>query len=137
MKSEYDRNAEKFLKKWGIRFKAVCLADKCPPFCDGKHIHGHHHRVTLSRNGHRVTFSFWNSLNDATQGKELDAYSVLACSSSDITCPDTFEEFCSEFGYAQDSRKAEQTFKACVAQRDRLERIFDSEEILTELSAIN
>lgn len=134
--SEYETNAKAFLKKHGITFRAERIDEACPPFCDGKHIHGDRHQVTIRRNGKRISFYFWNSQNDKMEGNPLDAYSVLACCSSDIHCPDTFEDFCSEFGYDQDSRKAEKTFRLCVAQAEKLNRIFDTEEIQAELSTI-
>lgn len=138
MRTEYDNQAAAFLKKWGIKFTATrAESNACPMFCDGKHIHGDQYRVTLSRNGKRITFSFWNSLNDSREGKELDAYSVLSCCSSDLNCPETFEDFCAEYGYDQDSRKAETTFKACLKQSERLHRLFDGEEIEAELQTIN
>lgn len=138
MTSEYETSARAFLRKHGITFKATRTSENpCPPFCDGKHIHGDCYRVTMRRNGKRISFRFWNSLNDSQNGKALDAYSVLACCSSDLYCPDTFEDFCAEYGYDLDSRKAESTFKLCLAQKERLEKLFDSEEVRTDLSTIS
>jgi hypothetical protein len=81
-------------------------------------------------------FSFWNSKNDQQTGKAPTAYDVLACISSEVYCPDDFEEFCSEYGYDTDSRKAEQTFKAVVKQAESLRRIFTS-ELLDKLAEVS
>lgn len=34
-----------------------------------------------------------------------------------------------EYGYDADSRKALKVFNACIAQREKLERVFDTEEV--------
>lgn len=47
---------------------------------------------------------------------------VLDCLASDATCSDSFEDFCLEYGYDSDSRKAEKTWKACIKSRDRLQQ---------------
>jgi len=39
---------------------------------------------------------------------------VLYSLQSDANVPDDFEEFCDEFGYDHDSRKAERTHQACL-----------------------
>lgn len=63
------------------------------------------------------------------------AYGVLACISGDVHCPNTFQEFCDEFGYDEDSRKAEKQFKACHAFAQKLRAFFTEQEI-EELSEI-
>jgi hypothetical protein len=56
-------------------------------------------------------------------------YSVLSCIASDYFVPDTFTDFCSEFGYDEDSRKAEKLFHDCREQSTKLHTIFKEEEI--------
>ena len=137
MMSAYDEQAQTFLVKHGLRFRAVHHADRCPLFCDGKHIHGHRYRVTISRKGGgRVSFDFWNSLHAMQAGQTTIApYDALACISTDANVPDDFEEFCGDLGYNTDSRKDEQTWKRCGAFAKRLRRFF-SEAELTELAEI-
>ena len=50
--------------------------------------------------------------------------------------PETFEDFCSEFGYDEDSRSAEQIYLACVKEYKQLTRIFTDEQ-MEELREIN
>lgn len=64
------------------------------------------------------------------------AYSVLACVLSDSHCPDTFADFCGEYGYDVDSIKAEQTFKRCSSFAKRIRAFFTAQE-LESLSEIN
>ncbi len=133
--SQYDKQAEAFLKRFGITFKAVLSGTKAPPWEEGC-LHGHHYIVTLSKGGapcvprSEVSFDFWGSKKDREDGvRELTAYSVLACISGDITCPDSFSEFCAEYGHDADSRKAEGTFRRCAAFAKRLRAFFTDEEI--------
>jgi len=62
--NEYTQQADSFLSAHGIRFTATMTADnKCPLFCDGKHMHGNRHRVTFSRDGERFQLFFWNYIS--------------------------------------------------------------------------
>src|SRR6266436_2964602 len=76
--SEYTKQAEDFLTKYGVEFRAVLVGDDCPLFCADAladrdtdkvnvfprktNIHGKHYRCTVSGNGRgHVSFDFWNS----------------------------------------------------------------------------
>ena len=125
--SEYETKAQAFLDKFGLKFRATMKGDCCPPYCgeDGRGcVHGDRYRVTIWRGkgGRRLSFDFWNSLNDCQQGKEPTAYNVLACISSNVNCPDTFGNFCREYGYDADSRKAFATFKRCATFAEQIGR---------------
>jgi hypothetical protein len=56
-------------------------------------------------------------------------YSILACISSDYYIPDTFEDFCHEFGYDTDSMKAESIYHDCLFQSKQLKKVFTDAEI--------
>ena len=80
--SEYEKQAEEFLKSHGIEFSFVRVGNDCPKYCEDPldngrpvtqfprrdHIHGAHYRCTLTREtrgGQRVvTFDYWNSYAD-------------------------------------------------------------------------
>ena len=134
--SEYTEKAEEFLKSHGLEFRAVLIGNDCPMFCEDAlanrdmdkvntfprktHIHGKHYRCTVSgkSRGH-FTLDFWNSYADeahnatpiwkrkasARANKIPDAYSLFACMQK--YDPGTFEDFCGDFGYDTDSRRAE------------------------------
>lgn len=61
-------------------------------------------------------------------------YDLLSC----ITKydPGTFENFCSDFGYDTDSRRAEKTYHAVVEEWNKVKSLFTEEE-LQQLSEIN
>lgn len=60
-------------------------------------------------------------------------YDVLAC--LEKYDPGTFEDFCSEFGYDEDSKTAERIYIAVIKEYKDLTRIF-TEEQMEELSEI-
>ena len=71
------------------------------------------------------TFNFWmGSAHTKAPSKKDVLYSFIM---DDVSCMD-FNEFCSNFGYDDDSIKALKTFKACQAQTDNFYRLFDEEE---------
>jgi hypothetical protein len=135
--SEYEVQAEKFLNRFGLKFRATMKNIKNPPWDDKEiGLHGDHYRVTISRKGGgRITFDFWGSVADMQAGKKPTAYGVLACISGDVYCPESFYEFCGEYGYDIDSRKAESQFRRCNAFAKRLRSFFskDEQEALAEI----
>ena len=144
--SQYDQQAETFLTSNGIKFRATISDTKTPAWSD-KGKHGHHYRVTLSsgtratgkrnenggvsfRKGSRLTFDFWSSIADAEKGiQTVKPYDVLACISGDAYTPETFKDFCGDYGYEQDSIKALQTFRRCSAFAKRLRTFFTDAEL--------
>lgn len=54
-------------------------------------------------------------------------YDILAC--LEIYIPDTFDDFCDEFGYDNDSISALNTYLACQRQWAALRKIFTKEQI--------
>lgn len=67
-------------------------------------------RVTLRRDGRRMTFPYYGggSASDPT------ADDVVECLASDASaCDVSFSEWCGDYGYDEDSRSAERTYRAC------------------------
>lgn len=60
-------------------------------------------------------------------------YDILSC--LETYMPDTFEDFCSEFGYDTDSISALKTYLACQKQWSNIRKIFTEEQI-EELTTI-
>lgn len=59
--------------------------------------------------------------------KTPTAYSVLACLQKYEV--GTFENFCSEFGYDTDSRKAHKTYKAVVKEWENVQKLFSGTQL--------
>lgn len=152
--TDYNTQAEAFLQKHGIKFRATLSDSKVAPWADEPMRQPrHHYRVTLSKGAvlpdmhanhvtrqnrgkmlgripKRLTFDFWGSAMDARNNiQTVSAYDVLACISSDVHCPETFVDYCSEFGESEDSIKALQTFRRVSAFAKRLREFFTEQEL--------
>jgi len=130
--NEYEKKAKDFLTKHGITLKTYFVKT-------GKHFEDDTserdiYRCTLKRNGQRLSIHFGQSLHDTGTGKYPTAYDLLACITKDD--PGTFENFCGDFGYDTDSRKAEKIYKLVTKEWGKVSRFFMSEE-LEELAEIN
>lgn len=79
----------------------------------------------------RILPAVWMSLNKLTEKTRTlitpDAYDMLNCLQP--MSADTFEDFCSEYGYDEDSRSAEKTFNAILSQDRAMRKLFTSEEL--------
>ena len=87
-------------------------------------------KFTLRRNGKQYSGTFGQAL--ANVGKTPTAYDLLSCLTK--YDPETFENFCSEYGYDTDSRKAEKIFKAVTKEFIGVNRVFG--DVLEELAEI-
>ena len=179
MKSEYEQQAEAFLKATNTEFK-------CEFSHNGKHFVEDNdprdiYNITITRGRRSYTFRFGQSIVDSgfyyTMGKQkvnIDrkyllkenkanlihhirresdfqfmnnkksdtihypvaptAYDVLSClTKSD---PGTFEDFCSTYGYDEDSRKAEKIYNAVLDEWKNVCALFTDGEI-EQLQEIN
>ena len=61
------------------------------------------------------------------KGEEPSLYDVLACLTT--YDPGTFEDFCSEFGYDTDSRKAEKIYNAVEGEWLKVQSLFNDDEL--------
>ncbi len=87
-----------------------------------------HYKCTLRNDGRSMTVYF--SKGSGHNGAPPTLDEVLECLASDCANLGSFEDWCSEFGYDTDSRKAERTYHAIVKQEIALRRLlganFDS-----------
>lgn len=117
------------------------------------------YEITLTSPRGSMTFDFWDSIRNAEiKTMTLEAYAekryrmpfsslmqakknavpsvydVLAClTKSD---PGTFEDFCADFGYDEDSRTAERIYFAVQKEYAQLAKLFTPEQ-MEELAEIN
>lgn len=78
--------------------------------------------VRLKYRGRQLTVPFWTG---SAITADPDAEGVLDCLISDATAYDNardFEDFCAEFGYDTDSRRAERTYRECGALSARVHK---------------
>lgn len=125
----YQKQAKDFLTETKTRMKAEYITfDRY--FDDDKEKRDIW-KITLRRHGKSFSFKFGQSI--ASAGEEPTAYDVLACLTK--YDPGTFENFCGEYGYNEDSRKAEKTYKAVVKEFAGVQRLFsDVINVLAEIA---
>lgn len=134
---DYLAQASDFLIKNGIHFSAVLKNEKLPSWGNNNRRENNHFLVTLKKGARKVSFDFFDSVNNFRAGKNyLDCYSVLASVSSDIYCPDNLQDFCAEYGY-DPTKETKKLFTACHKHAQKLRKFFDTEEIREELSQIH
>ncbi len=91
--------------------------------------------VTIITPRGSMPLRFWDSLYNTKQGIATpSAYDVLACLTK-YDCG-SFDTFCAEFGYNDDSLRAMRTYLACCDEYRNLCRIFTAEQMkeLREIS---
>lgn len=82
-----------------------------------------HNKVTVKNlnNGKRTSFDFWGSVKNPRVESEYDLLNAFYCFVSDaLAGVDSFENFCSEFGYDTDSRNAEKIWRACKRSTNKI-----------------
>jgi hypothetical protein len=154
--SEYEKHAQGLLDAMGVTMDTVLIGSDCPMFCEDKgkpgalkyprrnHIHGKHYQVTLSRARKSITFDYWNSYRDEENGvlgeprtrdrafvvrrkPRITAYDLLACLTKHD--PESFDVFCSEYGYGTDSMKALETYRAVCEEWRKVSGFFTAAEV--------
>lgn len=143
--NDYKKQAEEFLSKFGIKFEyenlGVEISRLDPKRRNYKYI------ASFIRPGKQVEFEFHGSIADweaaeigvrtkgsfgyylkTDKGKRvLHAYDVLTCLTKDN--PGTFSDFCSEWGYEEDSRKAFSTYEDVCEEWKKVSSFFSASEI--------
>lgn len=126
--SEYDKQAEEFAKKVGLKMKVLGFEWEYPEW-DQECRHAKF-KIRFSRNGKQWTLDFYQS---RTAGKkEPSIYDVLACLQKSE--PGNFEQFCSEYGWDSDSRRSERIWKDVKREYKNVVRLFG--DVMDELSEI-
>ena len=93
-----------------------------------------HYRCTLTCSGRRMVVTF--SKGSGHRGAAPTLAEVLDCVASDSAGVDnarSFAEWCADYGYSTDSRKAEKTWRQCSRQRASLRLLCGSQEVYEAL----
>jgi len=133
---KYLQQVQKFLLKNKIEITIEKAIPQKAPLWVADH-YGVNYWITLKNSvtNKSYSFDFWGSIYDKEQHKNPNAYDVLACLNTHLD-GESFEDFCSSYGYEVDSIKAFKTYKATLKQNEGLKKIFSSEQ-LEELNNIN
>jgi len=130
--SEYDKQANKFLKDTNTKFsiKYVKHDKYFPDDKDTRDIY----RFKLEKDGKTYSGTFGQSIVGSEKGEVPSAYDILAgMTKGEIY---SFEDFSSEFGYDEDNIKAHKIYKAVKKEQEGLHNLY-SEEELDKLSEIS
>lgn len=130
MMIDYQTEADTFLRDTRTTFQAEHVGYG-PYFPDDKESRNIY-RIVLKRMGRSYTFRFGQSIKRTLTETVPTPYDVLACLQKND--PGTFEDFCSDFGYDTDSRKAERMYKAVVKEWNGVKRLFG--DVLERLQEI-
>ena len=126
----YEQQAKQFLQDNGIGFTAKFVehGKHFADDTDSRNIYD----LTLYRSGQGAnsdsfTVRFGQSLADTATNTAPGPYDMLVClTKSD---PGSFEDFCDDYGYDTDSRKAYATWKAVCAEWHKVESFFTANEL--------
>lgn len=126
-KNEYLQQANAILKEIGASVSLSYLWHG-KHFIDDKE-HRDVYQFTITKNRRFYTGRFGQSIANSGTGRHIrpTAYDILTC----ITKynPGTFEDFCAEYGYDTDSRKAEKIYKEVVNEWEGINAVFTSEDL--------
>lgn len=133
MNTDYNKQATDFLNATSTAFTAT-YKEHSAYFDDDKTTRDIY-IIVLKNKLHRYRFLFGQSQNNSDYGNTPPtAYDVLACLTKYEV--NSFEDFCGDFGYDIDSRKAYKTYKAVLKEWKNVERLFSAVQ-LEQLQEIN
>ena len=124
----YQQQANEFATATGTKLKINCseYGKHFPEDKESRYIFN----CTLTRKGKRYTFNFGQSIFAGSV--EPTMYDILTCLTK--YNPETFENFCGEYGYNTDSIKALETYKAVQREFNGVNRLFS--DVLEQLQEI-
>lgn len=128
---EYERQAKAFLEKFNLTVSAIYLDYEPPIWDDNQECNHPRYRIRIKRIEAKrsFTFYFWDSIANAEKGKKPTPYSVLTTVSAESYIHEDFNDFCANFGYDIDSRKAYKMFERCQRFARRINLFFSVGEL--------
>lgn len=126
------KTMKEFVKENNIRIN-VEYADRNPNMSDDDWSRSaFHYKTVLKRKNKQMTvyFSKGSALTEEPTVEEV--LNSIAMDSVSYLNGDSFEDFCSEFGYDTDSRRAEKTYNAVIRQGEKAENFLGS-KLMMEL----
>lgn len=108
-----------FIRENRIRLESEMVGDN-PHFDSGDNWQGYHYKVTLKRPGKQLTTFFSMGIGLDHEPTVEEVLDCLASDSCGIDCCTTFEEWCGNYGYDSDSRKAHRLYQAVKRQHGKL-----------------
>lgn len=125
----YEFQANKFCRDNNVIITSVFTGHKKHFNCDTQPRDTY--AITILRGNASMTINFGQSI--ANKGKKPSSYDILACLTK--YNPGSFEEFCNDFGYDADSRKAYDIYLLMCKEWQGVKDVFIG--ILEQLRGIN
>lgn len=130
--NEHIRQAQRFLNKASASLKIQLVGKAINEDWQDNALRNLY-QITLTTPRGKFRFDFWDSIYNTERDVEPTAYDILACLTK--YDPGTFEDFCSELGYDEDSRRAERIYFAVQKEYSQLSKLF-TEKQMEELAEI-
>jgi hypothetical protein len=149
--NDYNKQAQDFLEKTGTKFKAAFLGNM--KYFDDDTEKRDVYEITLERTGKKWSFQFGQYIANSgdkvkrnPKGETLYDHELLnrkriAPTPYDVLAaitkydPEDFENFCANYGYDTDSRKAEKTYFAVQKEYKHVVNMFN--DVMDDLAEIN
>ena len=125
--NDYEKQALYFAKKYGVKLQI--LGSEYKTFWSEEQKRWVF-KCKLSRNSKSYNFEFGQSI--ANGSNEPAMYDILSCLTK--YDPETFENFCAEFGYDINSRDSKKTYRSVCKEYEAVKRLFG--DIMDELQEI-
>jgi hypothetical protein len=106
------------IAEWGIRMEAE-YADSNPNMVDSASM-AFHYRCILRRGRKQLTTPFSQGSAHTSPPTTADVLDCLASDAAGYENAQSFEDWCGEYGFDTDSRKAERTYNTVKRQADKL-----------------
>jgi len=122
--NDYEKQALDFLTDTGTTLDI--LWSECRPYFLGDKEARNVYEFTLRNKNGEYTATFGDSIVNTKANNRPTYYDVLSCLS---TFDGSFLDFCSDFGYDEDSFKARKIYNEVMRQSDALKRLFSADEL--------
>lgn len=122
---DYQKQGTDFLENTETVFKAEFVKNGFH-FYDDKEKRDIY-KITLSREGRSFSCNFGQSIADSNGKTPPTPYDVLTCLQKYEV--GSFEDFCGEYGYDTDSRRAEKIYNAAKEEYKNLQILYNDREV--------
>lgn len=122
--SKYEQQAIEMLKSMGASMELKRMGDAYPSW-DEENSHPLY-RFTIKTPRGNYSGNFYGYADESV-GDHATVYDVLSCLTKNS--PRTFNDFCAEYGYSNDSISALNTYREVLKEYEGMARIFTAEQL--------
>jgi len=123
--NDYEKQALDFLTDTGTTLDI--LWSECRPYFPGDKEERNVYEFTLRNKNGEYSGPFGDSIVNTKANNRPTYYDILSCLS---VLEWSFLDFCSEYGYDDDSFKARKIYNEVMRQSDALKRLFSADELV-------